>query len=88
LRIERGRMIPLSGCNDDRQTEDATKEVKKVSGLSFSGEVVDVTGDLGGYNLHWAWASGFRGGAVCVNRENRWTRIYADRVRYIRSVCP
>jgi predicted flavoprotein YhiN len=33
-------------------------EAKKVKGLYFIGEVVDVTGDLGGYNLQWAWSSG------------------------------
>jgi len=32
-------------------------EAKKVPGLYFIGEVMDVTGELGGYNLHWAWAS-------------------------------
>jgi predicted Rossmann fold flavoprotein len=34
-------------------------ESKKVSGLYFGGECVDVTGWLGGYNFQWAWASGF-----------------------------
>jgi predicted Rossmann fold flavoprotein len=36
-----------------------TLESKKVSGLYFIGEVVDVTGWLGGYNFQWAWASGY-----------------------------
>lgn len=35
-----------------------TMEAKKVPGLFFVGEVVDVTGQLGGYNFQWAWASG------------------------------
>ncbi len=35
-----------------------TFEASGVKGLYFIGEVLDVTGDLGGYNLHWAWASG------------------------------
>ena len=39
-----------------------TMEARKVAGLYFIGEVVDVTGELGGYNLHWAWASGFAAG--------------------------
>jgi predicted Rossmann fold flavoprotein len=34
-----------------------TMEVKSCPGVYFIGEVVDVTGELGGYNLHWAWAS-------------------------------
>ncbi|TCC86216.1 BaiN/RdsA family NAD(P)/FAD-dependent oxidoreductase [Pedobacter hiemivivus] len=36
-----------------------TLECKKVPGLYFGGECVDVTGWLGGYNFQWAWASGF-----------------------------
>ncbi len=39
-----------------------TMEAKDVPGLYFIGEVLDVTGQLGGYNLHWAWASGFAAG--------------------------
>lgn len=35
-----------------------TLESRKRAGLFFAGEVLDVTGLLGGYNLHWAWASG------------------------------
>lgn len=37
-------------------------EAKRVPGLYFIGEVVDVTGQLGGYNFQWAWASGFAAG--------------------------
>lgn len=39
-------------------------ESKKVPGLYFVGEVVDVTGWLGGYNFQWAWASGFAAGSA------------------------
>jgi predicted Rossmann fold flavoprotein len=39
-----------------------TMESKKVAGLYFIGEVVDVTGWLGGYNFQWAWASGHAAG--------------------------
>jgi predicted Rossmann fold flavoprotein len=39
-----------------------TMESKLCSGLYFVGEVLDITGDLGGFNLHWAWASGFVAG--------------------------
>lgn len=35
-----------------------TMESKLCPGLFFAGEVLDITGDLGGFNLHWAWASG------------------------------
>ncbi len=43
----------------------ATLESRKMPGLFFIGEVVDVTGWLGGYNFQWAWASGFCAGQVC-----------------------
>jgi len=39
-----------------------TMEATRVPGLYFIGEVVDVTGQLGGYNFQWAWASGFAAG--------------------------
>ena len=39
-----------------------TMEVKSVPGLYFIGEVVDVTGQLGGYNFQWAWATGYSAG--------------------------
>ena len=37
-------------------------ECKKYSGLYFIGEVVDVTGHLGGHNFQWAWSSGYVAG--------------------------
>ena len=39
-----------------------TMEAKAQPGLYFIGEVVDVTGHLGGYNFQWAWSSGFVAG--------------------------
>jgi predicted Rossmann fold flavoprotein len=39
-----------------------TMDAKRVPGLYFIGEVVDVTGQLGGYNFQWAWASGYAAG--------------------------
>lgn len=39
-----------------------TLEARRVPGLYFIGEVVDVTGQLGGYNFQWAWASGYAAG--------------------------
>jgi len=39
-----------------------TMEASKVTGLYFIGEVVDVTGHLGGFNFQWAWASGYAAG--------------------------
>jgi len=40
------------------QISSKTMESKLCPGLFFAGEVMDITGDLGGFNLHWAWASG------------------------------
>ncbi|PIV65786.1 MAG: aminoacetone oxidase family FAD-binding enzyme [Nitrospirae bacterium CG01_land_8_20_14_3_00_44_22] len=51
-----------AGGVDTDELSSKTMEAKKVQGLYFIGEVVDVTGHLGGYNLHWAWASGWAAG--------------------------
>lgn len=47
----------------------ATMESRSVSGLYFAGEVVDVTGEVGGFNLHWAWASGTAAGKAAGTRQ-------------------
>jgi predicted Rossmann fold flavoprotein len=46
------------GGIDTRDLQSKTMEARKVPGLHFIGEAVDVTGWLGGYNFQWAWASG------------------------------
>lgn len=48
-----------AGGVDTRELSSKTFESKKMKGLYFIGEVVDVTGQLGGYNLQWAWSSGY-----------------------------
>jgi predicted Rossmann fold flavoprotein len=53
--------VTLGGI-DTNELSSKTMESIKVKGLYFTGEVSDVTGQLGGYNLHWAWASGFVAG--------------------------
>ncbi|MCX9013272.1 MAG: NAD(P)/FAD-dependent oxidoreductase [Candidatus Methanoperedens sp.] len=53
--------VTLGGI-DTNELSSKTMESRKVKGLYFTGEVIDVTGWLGGYNLHWAWASGFVAG--------------------------
>jgi predicted Rossmann fold flavoprotein len=53
-----------AGGVDTRELSSKTMEAKRVAGLYFIGEVLDVTGRLGGYNLHWAWASGHAAGQV------------------------
>jgi len=53
--------VTLGGL-DTRELSSKTMESKRVSGLYFIGEVMDVTGQLGGYNFQWAWASGYAAG--------------------------
>ncbi|OVZ61240.1 aminoacetone oxidase family FAD-binding enzyme [Pigmentiphaga sp. NML080357] len=48
----------MRGGVDTRALDQQTMEARAVPGLYFIGEVVDVTGWLGGYNFQWAWASG------------------------------
>jgi predicted flavoprotein YhiN len=55
--------VTLGGV-DTRELSSKTMEARKHPGLYFIGEVVDVTGHLGGYNFQWAWASGFAAGQV------------------------
>lgn len=49
--------VTLGGVSTD-ELSSKTFEAKEVSGLFFIGEVIDVTGWLGGYNFQWAWSSG------------------------------
>ena len=53
--------VTLGGV-DTRELSSKTMEAIKVPGLFFIGEVVDVTGHLGGFNFQWAWASGHAAG--------------------------
>jgi predicted flavoprotein YhiN len=46
-----------AGGVDTRELSSQTLESQRQPGLYFIGEVVDVTGWLGGYNFQWAWAS-------------------------------
>lgn len=69
-RLHRWEMVPQGtegwpkaevtvGGVDTDAISSKTMEVRKVPGLYFIGEVLDVTGQLGGFNLQWAWSSGF-----------------------------
>jgi len=51
-----------AGGIDTSELSSKTMESIKVPGLYFVGEIVDVTGQLGGFNFQWAWASGFAAG--------------------------
>ena len=53
--------VTLGGI-DTKEISSSTMECKKHSGLYFIGEVLDVTGHLGGHNFQWAWSSGFLAG--------------------------
>ncbi len=53
--------VCLGGVDTDALSSQ-TMQAKAVPGLFFTGEVMDVTGRLGGFNLQWAWASGFAAG--------------------------
>lgn len=53
--------VTLGGVDTDALSS-KTMQAKDVDGLYFIGEVVDVTGHLGGYNFQWAWSSGYVAG--------------------------
>ena len=55
--------VTLGGVDTDA-LDARTMQAKSVPGLYFIGEVVDVTGWLGGYNFQWAWSSGWAAGQV------------------------
>ena len=57
-----GKAEVTVGGIDTNDLSSKTMEAKKVPGLYFIGECVDVTGWLGGYNFQWAWASGWVAG--------------------------
>jgi predicted Rossmann fold flavoprotein len=57
-----GKAEVTAGGIDTDELSAKTMEAKMVPGLFFIGEVVDVTGQLGGFNFQWAWASGFCAG--------------------------
>lgn len=53
------------GGVDTHALSSKTMQANDVAGLFFVGEVMDVTGHLGGYNFQWAWASGYAAGQSC-----------------------
>jgi predicted Rossmann fold flavoprotein len=55
--------VTLGGV-DTRQVSSKTMESRRSPGLYFIGEVLDVTGHLGGFNFQWAWASGYAAAQV------------------------
>jgi predicted Rossmann fold flavoprotein len=61
-----GKAEVTRGGVDTDALSSKTMECRKIPRLYFIGEVVDVTGWLGGYNFQWAWASGFAAGTALV----------------------
>jgi len=59
-----GKAEVTAGGVDTDELSAKTMESRKIPGLFLIGEVVDVTGQLGGFNFQWAWASGFCAGQV------------------------
>ena len=61
--------VTAGGINT-KEIDATTMESKLEQGLYFSGEVIDIDGDCGGYNLHWAWASGYTAGKNMMRKNN------------------
>jgi len=51
-----------SGGICDSEIDEKTMQSKIVPDLYFAGEIIDVDGDSGGFNLQWAWSSGYLAG--------------------------
>ncbi|MER1699214.1 NAD(P)/FAD-dependent oxidoreductase [Proteus mirabilis] len=60
--------VTLGGV-DTRNLSSKTMEATKITGLYFIGEVVDVTGWLGGYNFQWAWSSAYTCAQALISRH-------------------
>ena len=58
-----------AGGVDVREVDPATLESRRTPGVYFAGEVLDVDGDSGGYNLQWAWASGAVAGTHAASHD-------------------
>ena len=59
--------MTLGGIDTD-ELSSKTFEARRVPGLYFIGEAVDVTGWLGGYNFQWAWSSGYAAATAIAQR--------------------
>ena len=60
-----------SGGVDTREVDPETMQSRRCPGLYLCGEVLDVDGDCGGFNLQWAWASGLLGGQAAAKALER-----------------
>ena len=57
-----------------KEVDGLTLESKRCPGLYLTGELLNIDGDCGGFNLHWAWATGFAAGRAAGEREGRKSR--------------
>lgn len=64
-----------AGGIDTKEVDPKTMESKKISDLYFTGEVIDIDGDCGGFNLQWAWSSGYVAGkwaaTSCLSKRKK-----------------
>ncbi len=58
-----------AGGIDTREVDPETMESRIVKGLYFAGEILDIDGICGGYNLQWAWSSGYAAGRAAARRH-------------------
>ncbi|MCX6810016.1 MAG: NAD(P)/FAD-dependent oxidoreductase [Candidatus Berkelbacteria bacterium] len=65
LRPLKEAQVTRGGISTD-EINSETLESKKIKGLYFAGEIMDVDGDSGGFNLQWAWSSGHLAGKSCT----------------------
>lgn len=66
----RDAQVTAGGVNT-QEVNPETLESKIVKGLHFAGEVLDIDGDTGGYNLQWAWSSGYISGKFAAENSKR-----------------
>lgn len=64
------------GGVDTREVDPQTMESRYVPGLYFTGELLDVDGICGGYNLQWAWSSGYIGGENAARKSDQNRESY------------
>lgn len=60
-----------AGGVDTSLVNPETMESRLIKGLYFAGEILDVDGTCGGYNLQWAWSSGYLAGIAAAKKENK-----------------
>ncbi|MGN0142688.1 MAG: NAD(P)/FAD-dependent oxidoreductase [Roseburia sp.] len=64
--IDQGQVC--AGGIDTRELDNRTLESRLISGVFFAGEVIDIDGTCGGYNLQWAWSSGYVAGSSAARK--------------------